>query len=509
MKLFDQLDSLDLALFRKTIGARSNLLDKILFSLSRAANHSVLWLCISLLLAGAGGRFGRRAALRGLVSILITSLVTNLPLKFLARRRRPDLRAFPHIPNLRRLPRSSSFPSGHSASAAAFTTGVALEFPEAAVPIGLVASAVGYSRVYSGVHYPADVLAGAAVGVGVGMLTTRFWPVAPHDPAMARPAYQAVQNRPSPDGSGVVIVYNPTSGPALTTHPIEKVRKALPQARIIQLTKDEPFLETMKQASRGALILGVAGGDGTVNLGASVARSENLPLLVFPTGTLNHFARDLGLFSVEDSVDAIKHGHTVAVDVGSIDGKPFLNTASIGNYVEMVDAREKLETKIGKWPAVVVALFRVLRSSRPIRVEIDGVSRVVWMIFFGNCKYQPSGFAPSWRERLDDGLVDIRIVDASQPWSRSRLVLSVLTGSLGRSRVYEEFTDTDVTIHSLQGRVRLARDGETFKGSEQFEVTKSERPIAVYVPKQSLAEVLSEEEDRPRQAVAGGLRQGG
>jgi membrane-associated phospholipid phosphatase len=167
MKLFDQLDSLDLALFRKTIGARSNLLDKILFSLSRAANHSVLWLCISLLLAGAGGRFGRRAALRGLVSILITSLVTNLPLKFLARRRRPDLRAFPHIPNLRRLPRSSSFPSGHSASAAAFTTGAALEFPEAAVPIGLVASAVGYSRVYSGVHYPADVLAGAAVGVGV------------------------------------------------------------------------------------------------------------------------------------------------------------------------------------------------------------------------------------------------------------------------------------------------------------------------------------------------------
>ena len=152
----------------------------------------------------------------------------------------------------------------------------------------------------------------------------------------------------------------------------------------------------------------------------------------------------------------------------------------------MVDARERLERKIGKWPAVVVALFRVLRKSDPLAIRIDGRNRLVWMVFFGNCRYKPSGFAPSWREHLDDGVLDVRIVDAREPWSRSRLIGAVLTGTLGRCRVYEQFDTRRLEIESLQGPMRLARDGETFEGSARFEVTKSADPVAVYVAKASL-----------------------
>jgi undecaprenyl-diphosphatase len=104
------------------------------------------------------------------------------------------------------------------------------------------------------------------------------------------------------------------------------------------------------------------------------------------------------------------------------------------------------------------------------------------MIFIGNCRYHPSGFAPAWRERLDDGQLDIRIVDASAPLARLRLVTSVLTGRLGRSRIYEQRLAPQLKVRSLEGPLRLARDGETFDGPEEFVVEKLGRPLTVYAP---------------------------
>jgi diacylglycerol kinase family enzyme/membrane-associated phospholipid phosphatase len=495
VNLLTRLLELDVALFKKIVGARSQLLDKVLYSASAAANRSRLWMCIAAVLAGAGGRFGKRAALRGVLSVGMTSLVANLPLKMLARRGRPDRRTFPTIPLLRRGPASFSFPSGHSASAAAFTTGVSLEMPKAAVPLAALASAVGYSRVYTGVHYPGDVVAGAALGLGIGLSTARFWPVAPHDPAKTRPAFQPVQGEPSPQGAGVAIVVNPLSGPAMSVDPVEQLSKELPQASIVELDEEMDLMETLNRACRQARVIGIAGGDGSINLGATVAHEENKPMLVIPSGTLNHFARALGLETLADAVEAIRSGQAVAVDLGMIDGRPFLNTSSFGSYVDLVDVREKLEPKIGKWPAVIAALVRVLRRSQRVDVEINGRRRLVWMVFAGNCRYKPSGFAPSWRERLDDGLLDVRIVDANEPWSRTRLVLSVLTGRLARSALYEQFTTRQLSVRSLQGSLRLARDGETFQGSKEFSITKSARRVAVFVPRASLPPEVTADEN--------------
>lgn len=468
-------------MFRRLSGVESSILDKTLMPLTHAANNSRLWFVLAALLATFGGRFGRRAALRGLMSLAITSVIVNLPAKYLAHRHRPDDERRRRR-RLAILPASSSFPSGHSASAAAFATGVALELPTLAVPAGALAAATGFSRVYVGVHYPLDVLVGAALGVTAALTTRRWWPVASRETAQMRPTFAAAKTNPLVDGSGLVIFVNPSAGPALSRNGTSQIKDLLPNAEVIELDDDADLEAELTHAAQRCDALGVCGGDGSINCGAEVALKHDKPYAAIPGGTLNHLARDLGIASLEDAATAVIEGQTAAMDVGLIDGKPFLNTASAGAYVELVDARERLESRIGKWPAVIVALVTVLSKGKPLRVEIDGVPKVIWMIFIGNCRYHPQGFAPSWRERLDDGDLDLRIVNGSEPWSRTRLVLAVMTGRLGRSHVYEARIAKRIEIRSMEGPLRLARDGETFDGSDSFLVEKHKERLTVYVP---------------------------
>ena len=410
---------------------------------------------VALALAAVGGRFGRRAALRGALAAGAAALVSTGV-------GRPSSRA--------------------AAAAAGFAAGASLELPVAAAPIGTLAAATGASGVYSGTDTIPGVAAGAAFGVAAAVASRKFWPVAPHHPASIRASLTSHETAPSPTGRGLAIVVNEDAGPALGRSPVSELQDALPDAEIRVVAAGDDLKAVLDEVSDDAVAIGVAGGDGSVNAAAGIAEERGIPLMVVPAGTLNHLARDLGLASVRDAVDAVQKGQTADVDLATIDGHPFLNTASFGSYVDLVDARERLERVIGKWPAVVIALWRVLRHSQPVAVEIDGRRMRVWMIFFGNCRYHPSGFTPSWRERLDDGELDVRVVDGDSPWSRTRLIFAVLTGRLGRCRVYTQRQSKRIVVRSLEGPLRLARDGETFDGSEEFEIAKCERPLAIYVP---------------------------
>ena len=155
--------------------SRSPGVDRALVSLSRAASYSRLWLLIAAGLAAAGNKRAQSAAGRGVVAIAIASVVVNGPAKLLARRRRPFSRS---RPALVRMPRSTSFPSGHTASAFAFATAACREHPRLAPALVPLAGAVAYSRVYTGVHYPSDVAAGAAMGVACGVIAVRLPPPA-------------------------------------------------------------------------------------------------------------------------------------------------------------------------------------------------------------------------------------------------------------------------------------------------------------------------------------------
>jgi membrane-associated phospholipid phosphatase len=166
-----ELGAVDRAVYEAVARTPTANLDGPVRQLSGAADKSRLWFAIAAAVALAGGARGRRAAREGVVAIAVTSATVNLGVKPIARRRRPD-RAQParfedrHVP----MPRSASFPSGHAASAFAFAYAVGRRLPALAVPIRLLAAAVAYSRVHTGVHYPGDVVIGSVTGAGTAAM---------------------------------------------------------------------------------------------------------------------------------------------------------------------------------------------------------------------------------------------------------------------------------------------------------------------------------------------------
>jgi len=178
-----EVSSLDRAISDAVATTDTPTLDGPISRLSNAANGGWLWLVVAALVAVVGGRRGRRAALRAVLALGVASASANLAVKGLADRRRPG-RSEDAVRGVA-MPTSSSFPSGHTASAFSFATAMTSDTPWLALPLFGVASLVGYSRVHAGVHYPSDVIAGCVLGLSVGTLvrevTLRVGPLASYD----------------------------------------------------------------------------------------------------------------------------------------------------------------------------------------------------------------------------------------------------------------------------------------------------------------------------------------
>jgi len=174
LRAADETRRLDVAVYSTIAATPTPSLDRALSRLSHAANYSRLSIASAAVLSLTAGPRGRYAATVGLASIAVTSAVLNLGVKQIVRRRRPD-RVKNEVPLLRQvpMPSSASFPSGHSAAAFAFATGVGQVLPAAGFPLRALAALVGYSRVHTGVHYPGDVLAGALLGGALAQVTAR------------------------------------------------------------------------------------------------------------------------------------------------------------------------------------------------------------------------------------------------------------------------------------------------------------------------------------------------
>ncbi|MEX2984189.1 bifunctional phosphatase PAP2/diacylglycerol kinase family protein [Streptomyces sp. C36] len=456
--------------------------DRVLPRLSRGADHGMLWFGVATGAALLGGRPARRAALRGVASLAVASATVNTLGKRSVRRVRPVLDTVPVIRRLARQPFTTSFPSGHSASAAAFAAGVALENPLWGLALAPLAVSVCFSRVYTGVHYPGDVLAGALLGVGAayavrGLVPTRSQLAPPARPRAEAPAL--------PGGRGLVVVANAASGQRAPggTDPEPEIRTQLPDVDFVGVGPEDDLCEALESAAGRAAglggALGIFGGDGSVNAAAAAAARHGVALAVLPGGTYNHFAHDLGIESAADAARAVESGEAVAVDLGRFGEARFLNTFSIGAYPDLVRVREHWAPRIGAWPAGVAAAVHVLRTGRPTRLRIDGRERRLWALFVGNCTYRGLGATPVRRHDLADGVLDVRMLLGGR-LARTRLLAAALSGALKHSPVLKAARVRRLSVEDIPPGTHLAFDGEVAPAPGSLLLEKENEALVVY-----------------------------
>jgi undecaprenyl-diphosphatase len=364
-----QLGALDSALLRRAMRTRAPRTDAIMHAASTAANKSRLWFGLGTVLAGAGGSRGRRAATRGFLSIALTSSIVNGPLKLILRRKRPVL--LHGLPTLVAMPRSFSFPSGHSASAFAFATSVAREWPAVGVPLIGAATTVAYSRVHNGVHYPSDVVVGAGLGVtaaGVAGVLLRN----DHRIQLPRPEDVAIPRR-------AILLVSKDSGSADELDPVRDTLRSngfeIVDEIPVQQKAKLADLVTMPADERPLVI--AAGGDGTVGAAADELAGSGAVLALVPLGTSNDVARSLGIDP--DPIAAagrLSDGVVRAIDTGqvAVSGqrpRNFVHAATVGFNVRFAKlaTQSSLRRRFGRL-TYAVAGVRAMRQHQPFDCEL-------------------------------------------------------------------------------------------------------------------------------------------
>ncbi len=238
----------------------------------------------------------------------------------------------------------------------------------------------------------------------------------------------------------------------------------------------------------GVEVIGAAGGDGTINSVASCLVNTNVPLVVIPFGTLNHFARDIGVSSnLEQALTLFDDTTTeMKIDVGEVNGYYFLNNSSIGIYPRLVKQREKHEERVGKWFAYLLAGLSVLR--RPnlwhVKLAINGEVQnlKVGLLFFSNNRINTSPLGAGQRARLDAQVFDTFLVKASTPFELFRVAASFLRGKLDQSPLVTQTEVSEATVYATRHHLRVAFDGETRNFSSPLKYKIHPAALLVRVP---------------------------
>ncbi len=227
----------------------------------------------------------------------------------------------------------------------------------------------------------------------------------------------------------------------------------------------EQALAAARAGRTDAVVVG--GGDGTVGSVAGIVAGSGVPLGVLPLGTLNHFAKDLGLpQDLAGAVRTIAAGQMRNVDVGEVNGRVFINNSSVGIYPYMVVDRDRRQSAGGlaKWPAMALAVVRMLWRFPRRRLSVRAVGWVepyrTPFLFVGNNPYSVELLKLGQRSRLDGGRLWLFV--AKQRSARALLWfgLRAVLGGLDQAGDFEALDADVVEIDMGASRVPVALDGE-------------------------------------------------
>ncbi len=249
----------------------------------------------------------------------------------------------------------------------------------------------------------------------------------------------------------------------------------------------------VRLASEGVRRIAVAGGDGTIAIGAALAWKLSIELAVIPGGTLNHLASDLGIpDSLDEALRIALTGEARPVDAGSVNGHLFLNTSSVGTYVTFVRMRERLERFLGYRLASIVAAIRLLVRPRAftVEVEVEGKMRsdVTPLVFIGVSERELK--LPTLGGRAKDGRRGLHLMIVR---GRSRARFAALafaaaargTRSATRSPALDAFVVSQVTIRMRRPHVYVATDGELHAMSGPLEFRWLPEAVRIVSPRVS------------------------
>jgi diacylglycerol kinase family enzyme len=228
------------------------------------------------------------------------------------------------------------------------------------------------------------------------------------------------------------------------------------------------MIDTARKAvEEGAQLVVAGGGDGTINAVASVLVDTDTALGVLPLGTLNHFAKDLGIPQVlEEAIANVAKGKPVQVDVGAVNDRIFLNNSSLGLYPDIVRHREKQQHRLGrgKWPAAAWATIAALRRYPFLKVKlaVDGAQheRITPFVFIGNNEYSMQGLAIGERECLDGGKLSLYVAQRPGRLGLLRFAFRALCGRLAQDRDFDVMLSEKFDIATRHRHLRVATDGE-------------------------------------------------
>ena len=294
--------------------------------------------------------------------------------------------------------------------------------------------------------------------------------------------------------AGVALILNPRSGVTRQCSP-NAIRSALVAAgihpRVFIIRRDSGPIAAARTAIReGATTLIAAGGDGTISAVASVAIEAGATLGILPAGTLNHFARDLGIpLHLEEAARVLSGGYTEQVDVAEVNGRIFLNNSSLGLYPRIAFWRER-QRRLGRsrtlsllW-ATLRALWRMPIVNVKLNVNGAEFQRASPLVLIGNNTYELHGTQAGTRASLTEGHLSLYIAKVTTRIGVVRLCLRSLLGGLRQDSEMEFLSVSEAWMHTRRKQLRVALDGEVIVLHSPMHYRSRPGALRVLVPQE-------------------------